>query len=126
MTMRTPLAKVRGLGSARSGTGHFWHQRITAVFGVPLMIYLVIFVLAHLGSDRSALVASVQNPFNAVLLSLALFVNLWHMKLGMQVIIEDYVHGPLIKLVLLLLNLLFPAVLAVAGLLAILKMSFAS
>jgi succinate dehydrogenase / fumarate reductase membrane anchor subunit len=123
-SIRTPLARVRGLGSAKSGTGHFWYQRVTAIAAVPLLIYLAIFFVGHLGSDRAAVIASIQNPFHAVALSLALLCSLWHMKLGMQVIIEDYVHAALPKLLLLLLNLFFPFVLALAGLFAILKMSF--
>jgi succinate dehydrogenase / fumarate reductase, membrane anchor subunit len=122
---RTPLAKVRGLGAARSGTEHWWQARVTAVAGVPLTLYLVGFVLAHLDASRAELVASVGHPVNAALIALAMLTLLRHMTLGMQVIIEDYVHAPLAKLALLVLNLSFGAVMAALALFAILKMSFA-
>jgi succinate dehydrogenase / fumarate reductase membrane anchor subunit len=124
MNLRTPLANVRGLGSAKAGTSHFWMQRLTAVANVPLTIFLIVFIISHLGSDRAAMVSSLHNPFIAIGLALVLLSVLWHMRLGMQVIIEDYVHGHGTKLVLLLLNAFFPVLMAVAGLYAILKMSF--
>jgi len=126
MNMRTPLGKVRGLGSARTGTGHFALQRLTAIANIPLVIFLIVFITSHLGADRAATVASVQNPFIAIALSLALLSIFWHMRLGMQVIIEDYVHGDVTKLALLLFNAFFPIVMAVAAIFAILKMSFGS
>ena len=126
MNIRTPLGKVRGLGSARSGTRHFVFQRVTAIANIPLTIFLIIFIVSHLGADRASVVTSVKNPFVAITLTLALLSISWHMRLGMQVIIEDYVHGRAFKLVLLLLNTFFPVVIAVAALFAILKMSFGS
>jgi succinate dehydrogenase / fumarate reductase, membrane anchor subunit len=124
MSMRTPFKDVEGLGSAKSGTEHFWHQRMTAIANLPLIIFLVWFVISHLGAARNDVVASVQNPFNAILLALSFVSILWHMRLGMQVVIEDYVQGHGAKLALVLLNGFFTVALGVAAFYAILKMSF--
>ena len=124
MSMRTPLNRVLGLGSARAGTEHWWLERVTAIASLPLMVFLVIFVIMHLGSTRAELVASVANPLVAILLALTIISTLWHMRLGLQVVIEDYVHTPAAKFSALLLNSFFTAVLGVAALYAILKMSF--
>jgi succinate dehydrogenase / fumarate reductase membrane anchor subunit len=126
MSMRTPLGRVTGLGSAKSGTEHFWMQRVTAIANLPLVLFVIVFMVAHLGSDRAQVVASLHNPFVAIFLGLALISVTWHMRLGLQVVIEDYVHGPGAKLAWLLFNTFYPAILAVAGLYAILKMSFGS
>jgi succinate dehydrogenase / fumarate reductase, membrane anchor subunit len=124
MSMRTPLGLVRGLGSAKGGTDHWWMQRVTAIANIPLVIFLIIFVISHLGAGRAELVASVANPFVAILLVLTMISVLWHMRLGLQVVIEDYVHGHAAKLAGLLFNTFFTAALGVAALYAILKMSF--
>ena len=102
MSMRTPLGKVRGLGSARDGTHHWWMQRVTAIANLPLIVFLVIFVLAHLGATRAEVLASLANPFVAILLALTMISVLWHMRLGLQVVIEDYVRGHAAKLAALL------------------------
>jgi succinate dehydrogenase / fumarate reductase, membrane anchor subunit len=124
MSLRTPFKDVEGLGSAKSGTEHFWQQRMTAVANVPLVIFLVWFVISHLGAARHDVVASVQNPFNAILLALSFVSILWHMRLGMQVVVEDYVHGAGARLACIVLNSFFTAALGVAAFYAILKMSF--
>ena len=124
MNMRTPLGKVRGLGSARDGTHHWWMQRVTAIANLPLMIFFIIFIIAHLGSSRAELVAAIANPMIAIVLSLTMISVLWHMRLGLQVVIEDYVHGVAAKLAAILANTFFTAALGVAALYAILKMSF--
>jgi succinate dehydrogenase / fumarate reductase membrane anchor subunit len=124
MSMQTPLGRVRGLGSAKSGTEHWWMQRVTAIANIPLMIFLVIFVICHLGATRAELVASIGNPFIAIPLVLTFVSVLWHMRLGLQVVIEDYVHGHAAKFLALLANSFVTAVLGVAALYAILKMSF--
>ena len=124
MSMRTPYKDVEGLGSAKSGTEHFWHQRMTAIANVPLIIFLVWFVISHLGAARADVVASVQNPFNAIFLGLSFVSILWHMRLGMQMVIDDYVHGHGARLACILLNGFFTAALGVAAFYAILKMSF--
>lgn len=124
MSMRTPLGEVRGLGSARSGTGHFWMQRVTAVSNIPLVIFLVIFIIAHLGATRAELVAAVSNPLIAIPLLLSFISILWHMRLGVQMVIEDYIHAPVAKLAALLANTFYAVILGVAAFYAILKMSF--
>jgi succinate dehydrogenase / fumarate reductase membrane anchor subunit len=124
MSMRTPLGRVLGLGSAKAGTEHWWVQRVTAIASLPLMVFLVVFIIAHLGASRVELVASVSNPLIAILLALTIISTLWHMRLGLQVVIEDYIHTPVAKFSALLFNSFFTAALGVAALYAILKMSF--
>lgn len=124
MSMETPLKRVRGLGSAKDGTEHFWLQRVTAIANIPLIAFFIWFVLMHVGAERSAVTADIENPVIAILLALAMVSMLWHMKLGLQVVIEDYVHGHGAKFTLLLLNAAYAAVLGAISLYAILKMSF--
>jgi succinate dehydrogenase / fumarate reductase, membrane anchor subunit len=123
MTMRTDLGKVRGLGAAHDGTSHFWMQRVTAVANLPLVIYLVYFIVAHVGHARMDVVASVKNPFCAIALSLGVISIFWHMKLGLQMVIEDYVHQPVVKILALLANTFYAFGLAGLALYAILKMN---
>ncbi len=118
------LSKVRGLGSAKSGTTHFWQQRVTAIANIPLVVYLIYFILSHLGAPRAAVVASIKNPFCAVSLSLAMISIVWHMRLGLQTVVEDYVHNEgkkLATIVAVNFATLFTGALALT---AILKMSF--
>ena len=122
--MRTPLSRVRGLGSAHEGTGHFWKQRLTAVANVPLVLGLVWIVICALGSTRAEFAASAGNPFVAALLILFIVSGVVHMKLGMQVIIEDYVHGEGAKLAALMGNIFFCAAAGLVGVLAVLKLAF--
>ncbi len=119
------LGKVRGLGSAKSGTEHFWMQRVTAIANLPLVIFLIYFILSHLGAPRAAVVASIKIPFCAVALSLAMISILWHMRLGLQVVIEDYVHSEGRKIASLLIINFATFILGALALYAILKMSFA-
>jgi succinate dehydrogenase / fumarate reductase membrane anchor subunit len=123
MSMRTPLGKVRGFGSAKSGTEHFWHERLTSIASVPLVIFLVIFLISHLGASRGEIVTAVGNPFVAILLALTVVTVMWHMRLGLQVVIEDYVHSKPAKYAALLANSFYTTALGVAALYAILKMS---
>jgi succinate dehydrogenase / fumarate reductase membrane anchor subunit len=124
MMRKTPLGQVLGLGSAKSGTEHWWAQRVTAIAGIPLVIFLIGFILMHVGASRAEVVASVKNPFVAILLALTIINLVWHMRLGLQVVIEDYVHGHGAKLAALLLNTFFSVAMGAAALYAILKMSF--
>ena len=126
MSIRTPLSRVRGLGSAKSGTDTWWLERMTGLANLPLNLFLVIFVVMHVGAARSEVIASIRNPFVAGLLVLSFIAIAWHMRLGMRAIIEDYAHGHATRVVLLLLNTIFTVVLALVAILAILKMSLAS
>jgi succinate dehydrogenase / fumarate reductase membrane anchor subunit len=124
MTMETPLKQARALGSAKSGTEHFWQQRLTALANVPLVIFLLWFIVSHLGASRADVIASLTNPFVSGGLILAMACICWHMRIGMQVIIEDYVHGPVAKVAALLGNTIYSAALFIIAVLSILKMSF--
>lgn len=110
----------------KSGTRHFWQQRVTAVANVPLVLFLLWFIISHLGAARADVVASLQNPFNAIFLVLSFASILWHMRLGMEMVIEDYVQDARALQASLLANTIFTAVAGVAALYAILRMSFGS
>ncbi len=101
-TMNTPLKRVRGLGAAREGTGHFWIQRVTAVALIPLSLLLMGTIIRLAGADHATVKAAFANPFVAVLALLTVLAAFWHLKLGAQVIVEDYVHAEGSKLATLL------------------------
>jgi succinate dehydrogenase / fumarate reductase membrane anchor subunit len=121
---RTPLARVRGLGSAKTGTAHFWHQRLTAVANVPLTIAFVLIVLALLGRNHAAAQQILASPLVAIVMLLFIGSITYHMRIGMQVIIEDYVHEETAKLALIMLNTFFAVAVALASAYAIFKLSF--
>lgn len=108
----------------KSGTRHFWQQRVTAIANVPLVLFLLWFIVSHLGASRAEVVAGVQNPFIAFLLVLSFVSILWHMRLGMEMVLEDYVQDERMLRTGLLLNTVFTAAIALAALYAILKMVF--
>lgn len=120
---RTPLSRVRNHGSAKSGTGHFWHQRLTAMALLPLSAFFVFTLIFLNGQDYDAVKSYLGNPFVAILMLLFLGAGIYHMKLGMQVVIEDYVHGGAGK-ALLILNVFFCIALAAACGFAVLKLGF--
>ncbi len=124
--LRTSLARARGLGSARSGTVDFWRQRVTSLLGLPLTIAAVLIVLSSVGIDRDAALARLGHPAVATLLLLTILNFCIHMRIGMQVIIEDYVHKPAAKALLLMANTGFTFTMGIAGALALVKIATAS
>jgi succinate dehydrogenase / fumarate reductase membrane anchor subunit len=122
--LRTPLARVRGLGSAKTGTEHFWGLRITSVAGVPLTIAFVVIVVSLLGRNQAAAQRILGSPLVAIIMLLFILSMTYHMRLGMQVIIEDYVHDEVSKFALLMANTFFAIAVALACAYAILKLSF--
>ena len=121
---RTPLARVRGLGSARSGTEHFWRQRLTAVANVPLTIAFVLLVVSLLGRNHAAAQQILGTPLVAIVILLFIGSVTYHMRIGMQVIIEDYVHDEKLKIALIMLNVFYTLAIGLASAFAILKLSF--
>jgi succinate dehydrogenase / fumarate reductase membrane anchor subunit len=122
--MRTPLARVRGLGSAKSGTEHFWKQRMTAVANVPLTIAGIVIVISLLGRNHAAAAQIVGQPVIAIILLLFVFSIVTHMRIGMQVVLEDYIHDDRMKFALVMLNTFFCVAVGLAAAFAILKLSF--
>lgn len=124
MSLRSPIGRVRGLGSAKSGMHHWWHQRLSAVAIVPLSLWFVTSILGRLDADHEAVVNWIASPFVTVLLIALIAAVFYHAKLGLQVVIEDYVHGELGKMALLVVMKLALAFGALLGVVAVLKISF--
>jgi succinate dehydrogenase / fumarate reductase membrane anchor subunit len=124
MSMRAPLAKVRGLGSAKSGTEHFWLQRLTAVSNIVLVCFLIGLLFALVGADYDTVRRTLAKPYVAVPLLLLVLSAVTHMRLGMQAIIEDYVHSEGRKVALLMLNSFFAMAVGLTAAFAVLKLSF--
>jgi succinate dehydrogenase / fumarate reductase, membrane anchor subunit len=122
-SLRTPMGKVRGLGSAKSGTGHFFLQRVTALANVVLAIAFVIIIANMQGATHAQMLATMSQPLVALLLLLFVLSGVIHMRLGMQVIIEDYVHSEGTKIALLIGNTFFAILVGAASVFAILKMA---
>jgi succinate dehydrogenase / fumarate reductase, membrane anchor subunit len=124
--MRSPLGRALGLGSAKEGVGHWWRQRVTALALVPLTLWFVIAVIGLVGADRAAVVAWVKSPLPALMLVLLLVTTFYHAALGLQVVIEDYIHGEAMRVAALLVMRLLCVVFAVRGILAVLTMALAA
>jgi succinate dehydrogenase / fumarate reductase membrane anchor subunit len=122
--IRTPLARVRGRGAARSGTRDFWRQRLTAVANVPLTIAAIIIMITLLGRNQTAVAQILGAPLVAIIMLLFVASVTVHMRIGMQVIIEDYVHDESTKLTLIMANTFFAIAVALASAFGILKLSF--
>jgi succinate dehydrogenase / fumarate reductase membrane anchor subunit len=122
--IRTPLARVRGRGAARSGTEHFWHQRLTAVANIPLTIAVVIIMVMLLGRNQVAAAQILGSPAIAIIMLLFIASITTHMRLGMAMIIEDYVHDDTAKLTLLIANTCYCIGIALVCAYAVLKLSF--
>jgi succinate dehydrogenase / fumarate reductase membrane anchor subunit len=122
--MRTPMRRVRGLGAARSGTGHFWHQRVTSVADIPLTIGLLLIITSLLGRSHAAVVQILGSPIVAIIMLLFIINTAYHMWIGMQEIILDYVHEDRWKLLSLMANTFFVFAVSLASVYAILKLSF--
>ena len=122
-SMRTPLGRVRNLGSARSGTGDFWRQRVTAVAMVLLIIPVLFVVFMLLGRNQAGAAQILGSLPIAVILLLFIVASTWHMKIGMQEVIEDYVHSEKLKLAAIMANNFFCFAVALASIYAILKLS---
>lgn len=100
---RTPIARARGLGSAKSGVGHFWWQRVTAIVLAVLVPWLVGILVSFVGADLATVHATLAKPYNAILFAIFVLALFWHAKLGIQVVIEDYVHTRAYEITLQLL-----------------------
>ena len=124
MSMRTPLKNVRYLGSAKEGTDHFWAQRVTGAANVLLTAFAILLALCLIGADHATVKATLASPLVALPLLVFVVSAAVHMRLGMQVIIEDYVHAEGMKIALVLANTFFAIAVAAAGAFSILKIAF--
>ncbi len=122
-SMRTPLARVRSLGSSHSGTSDFWRQRLTAVAMTVLIVPIIVVVLMLIRSNQAGAKQIFSSLPIAIIMLLFIVASAWHMKIGMQVVIEDYVHNEKIKLASVMANNFFCIAVALASIYAILKMS---
>ena len=124
MSLRSPLGRVRGLGSAKEGTAHWWAQRMTALALVPLLIWFAASVAAMTGADHAAVVEWLKNPFVTIVMILLIIATFHHAQLGMQVVLEDYVHSEWLKIGAIVVVKFLAVVLAVASLFSVLKIAF--
>ena len=124
MTMRTPMGEVRGLGSTRAGTGHFWWQRLTAVANIPLTLFIVFSIVFHIGTDHAKMAAYLGSPMVTIALFLFIVSSVFHMGLGMSTVIEDYVQHEGLKILGKMASTFFCIVIGFSSLFAVLKLSF--
>lgn len=124
MSMRTPLSKVTGRGSSKFGTEDYWMQRVTAVAMVPLTVFFILLLICLVGAPWAKAHAVLASPFVAIPLGATAIAGIMHMRIGMQVIIEDYTPSDAWKIAFVLLNNFFSALVALATLWAVAKLSF--
>ncbi len=122
-SMRTPLERVRGLGSAHTGTGDFWRQRLTAVAMTLLIVPVIVVVIMLIGRNHAGAAQILGSIPIAIILLLFIVASTWHMKIGMQVVIEDYIHNEKLKIASVMANNFFCIAVALASIYAILKLS---
>jgi succinate dehydrogenase / fumarate reductase, membrane anchor subunit len=103
MNSQTPLHKVEGMGPSHSGTGHFWHERVTSVALIPLSLWFVYVMLGLAGTSEVTALQFLAHPLNALLMGAFVVFSLWHAYLGLQVVIDDYIHTAGTKIILMLL-----------------------
>ena len=123
MSLETPLHKVQGMGSAHSGVSHFWRQRVTAAALIPLSLWFGVSVLGLIGAHEAATLAFLSQPLNAILMAFFVVILLFHMALGLQVVIDDYVHSNGQKLVLMLLMRGFSIAVGATAIFALLRIA---
>jgi succinate dehydrogenase / fumarate reductase membrane anchor subunit len=123
--MATPLKRVRGLGAAHRGTETFWRQRVTAIANIPLVIFLILSIVGHIGAPYGEVRAYLAQPVVAVLMLALILSAAIHMRIGLKEIIEDYVHGGA-KIVAILAATFFAGAVGLASALALLKISLGS
>ena len=123
--LNTPLSRVKGLGSAKEGTTHFWHQRLTALILIPLVLWFG-FSIAAMPVDHGTLTAWVAHPGVAIALILLILASFYHAQLGLQVIIEDYVSTHSIRIVSIILTNFLCLFFAIIGVVAVLKITLGS
>jgi succinate dehydrogenase membrane anchor subunit len=124
MAMTTPLKRARGLGSAKEGPGHFMRQRLTAVLNLVLVPFAIGLIATLAGADLAVVKSTLAHPVVAILLVAFILSIAVHMRIGMQIIVEDYVHDEGAKLLLLLANTVFAFGVAAIAIFAVLKLSF--
>ena len=124
MSLQSDLGRVKGLGSSKSGTSHWWAQRVSALALIPLTLWFIYSAMKFIGMDLFAFRSWLNEPGSVLLLSLFLIALFYHMQLGLQVVIEDYVHSEKNKIFLLLINKFAAAILAISSLVAIIQIAY--
>ena len=122
-SIRTALKRVRGLGSAKGGTSDFFRQRVSAIALVLLIVPVIIVIMSLLGRNQAGAAQILGSPLIAIIMILFIIASVWHMKIGMQVVIEDYIHNEKLKLASVMANNFFSIAVALASIYAILKLS---
>jgi len=123
MNLRTPLQQVKGLGSAKEGAGHWWWQRLTAIILLPIGLWFVFSFLRLIGGDHQTVIAWLSSPWKAALVVLFLAAMFYHAKLGMQIVIEDYIHVEWLKMTCLIAMQFILLLFGVTAVLAVLRLA---